>query len=363
LLTSSGMAATLSPASAASTVTNFSYTGSAQSWTVPAGITSIQVRVIGASGGTSWSQVGGYGESITATLSVTPLETLNIYVGQQGSGHSNGVNASAFNGGGAGFYYGAGGGGASDIRRGGSALSNRVIVAGGGGGSGSGAAGGNAGLTNGARGTDSSGGSGLIGFGGNGGSQVSGGTGGAGGSMCGNLSGGNGSLGVGGDGAATSAGGGGGGGGYYGGGGGGSGCNSSGGGGGSSYTHPTLVTSVIASLNTTSSHGSIQITYSVTTLATVGAELLSGGRTATYGTYSTIRVTVSSAGKITILANRKRIPGCINRNVSSTFDCPWKPSNRGAISIQVKYTNTSGTEISADSANILFNVVGRSVAR
>jgi len=186
-LTLFGLIYPASPAAhAGTTIINFAYTGSAQTWTVPAGISAIQFRVIGATGGTSWSNHGGYGESITGTLAVTPGETLQINVGQQGSGHSSGNNASAFNGGGSGFYYGAGGGGASDIRRTTYALANRVVVAGGGGGAGY-YIGANAGFATGDTGGDAglSSGSGMNAGGGGGATQSAGGAGGATSSICG----------------------------------------------------------------------------------------------------------------------------------------------------------------------------------
>lgn len=345
-------------AQALTTTSTLTYTGVAQSWTVPSGVSSIQFRVIGATGGTSWSNRGGYGESITGTLSVTPGETLFIYVGQQGSSHSSGNNAAAFNGGGAGYYYGAGGGGASDIRRGGSALSNRVVVAGGGGGAGN-SVGANAGFLVGDTGADAGlSGSGMNAGGGGGGTQSAGGAGGATSTMCGGA-GSSGSLGQGGNGSASSAGGGGGGGGYYGGGGGGAGCNATSGGGGSSYVHPSLVTDYSYSLNSVTSNGSVVISYSITTPASVSVSLVGGGNQVTYRIASTIRVTVSSPGKVTFYADGKKIPGCISRNVSSVFDCGWKPSRRGSVLIQAKYINTSGTEINNNSPQTLFLVTNR----
>ena len=114
---------------------NFTYTGSVQTWIVPPCVTSINVVVAGAKGG---GNTGGNGARITSTLSVTPGQTLNIYVGGMGT---CGNNSGGWNGGGTGHasnpanvnYNSCGGGGASDIRIGGNALTNRVVVAGGGG--------------------------------------------------------------------------------------------------------------------------------------------------------------------------------------------------------------------------------------
>ena len=240
-------------------VTTYAYTGSLQTYTVPPGITSIQIEVWGAQGqaliiedfSPSSGGLGGYAKG---NLAVTPGQVLNIFVGGQGL---NG--AAAFNGGGIGGFgtpsthtggYAGGGGGASDVRVGGVALANRVIVAGAGGGGGRDYV--NGGCV--PCGTGGNGGAGgaLIGSDGvdpgsnpNPGSRGRGGTGvagGAGGLGTEGVAGNPGVLGIGGNGqpgnqsVASGAGGGG----YYGGGGGGgvnwgSGTAGAGGAGGSSY--------------------------------------------------------------------------------------------------------------------------------
>lgn len=73
---------------------NFNYTGGLQTWVVPAGVTSIQVDVRGAQGGdqnTVWGFLAGVGGGrVQATLSVTPGQTLNIYVGGPGAASGSG---------------------------------------------------------------------------------------------------------------------------------------------------------------------------------------------------------------------------------------------------------------------------------
>ncbi len=240
------------PAAAASTV-RFGYTGSAQAYVVPDGVTVLTVDVVGASGGgvTAAGCCGGRGGRVFAQLAVTPGETLSVVVGGSGG----------FNGGAAGGWsygshpYGRNGGGASDVRQGGSSLADRVIVAGGGGGSGGGtigtADGGDGGGLPGEDGYVSTTYAGRGGGGGGPGTVVTGGYGGSatcyGGGCLPGLPGSSGAGGAGGRGSGYydcggGNGGGGGGGGYYGGGGGGGGddCFSSGagGGGGSSYAGP-----------------------------------------------------------------------------------------------------------------------------
>ncbi len=213
----------------------FAYTGNSQSWTVPAGVYTLTAEVWGAQGGTVYA-AGGLGGYAKGTFTVTPGQTLYIYVGGTGS-YGTSLSGAGFNGGGNGNYYGGGGGGATDVRRGGTALSNRVIVGGGGGGGGYYAnPGGIGGGTTGGTGGNAT--NGTAAYGGGGGTQTAGGTG------SGTYPGVTGSLGIGGN-AGSNTGpyayAGGGGGGYYGGGGGAASVSSAGdgygasGGGGSSY--------------------------------------------------------------------------------------------------------------------------------
>ena len=93
----------------------------AYTWTVPAGVTSIQVVAIGAGGGGSpccSQDVGGNGALVTSTLSVQPGDVLAIYVG--GGGQAN--------------NEGGGGGGLTYVGDG----ATNFLIAGGGGGAGGG---------------------------------------------------------------------------------------------------------------------------------------------------------------------------------------------------------------------------------
>ena len=218
------------PAGASVHSQTFSSAGSA-TFVVPADVTSLTVVAEGAQGADGYGSPpsGGDGGRVTATVSVTPGESLDVEVGGVGTNFVGG-----FNGGGApGSPEGGGGGGASDVRQGGNALSDRVVVAGGGGGDWRGAEWGGAG--GGTAGVDASSWSGNGGGGGGAGTLSAGGAGGYQGPGIPGSAGHVGDLGVGGAGGAPYDGGGGGGGGYYGGGGGGGGVGAGGGGGGSNY--------------------------------------------------------------------------------------------------------------------------------
>jgi hypothetical protein len=116
--------------SCTSNVISYTTPGS-YSWTVPDGVTSIQVVATGGGGG-GGSYAGGNGGVVTATLSVTPGQVVPLFVG--------GGGATSFTG---------GGGGSSNVDAG----AADQVIAGGGGGSGGGAGGNSAGGNGGGSGT------------------------------------------------------------------------------------------------------------------------------------------------------------------------------------------------------------------
>ncbi len=240
---------TISPADAAPQTETFEFSGAPEDFVVPEGVCSLTVDAFGAEGGVgSNGNVAGLGGHATATLEVTPGETLVVTVGEQGGDAQEGgkgggdVGLGGFNGGADGGGDsgnqdpGGGGGGASDVRQGGDGLDARVVVAGGGGGSGGDSAEDDAPLADGAtrpegvpptRGSGGDGGgsegtpgedSGFGAGGGGGGTQSAGGA--AGQPDDSSEAGALGNGGVGGDGNIGNDAGGGGGGGFYGGGGG-----------------------------------------------------------------------------------------------------------------------------------------------
>ena len=156
----------------------FHYTGSEQSFTVPAGVTQLTVVALGARGG--GTEARAHGGRVYAVIPVTPGERLAVFVGGEGSRTSGGFNGGGNAGGSAYDCYclGYGGGGASDIRQGGDKLRDRVLVVGGGGGGGGK---GNDYSTHGGTGGKGGGSSGLAG---EPGQRGAGGGGGGGGSGC-----------------------------------------------------------------------------------------------------------------------------------------------------------------------------------
>jgi hypothetical protein len=133
----------------------FSYTGSDQTFKIPAGATQLVFTVAGAGGGGGEYAAGGAGGSATGEYAVSPGQSLTIVVGAAGPGTSS-------------AYSGGGGGGYSAVESSGSML---ILAAGGGGGAftlpggaggglngAAGAGGGYAGITGGQGGTQTAGG-------------------------------------------------------------------------------------------------------------------------------------------------------------------------------------------------------------
>ena len=128
----------------------YHFTGGVQTFTVPAGVLSLRLNLIGAAGDDSCEigqfgpTAGGRGAEVFSNLRVTPGQVLQVFVGGKGGTGSHpmvcGDGPGGFNGGGrarggGGVIAGGGGGGASDIRSG-LDVSQRLAVAGGGGGGG-----------------------------------------------------------------------------------------------------------------------------------------------------------------------------------------------------------------------------------
>lgn len=227
----------------------YNYTGAAQTYTVPAGVTSINVWLWGAGGaggdrsGSGNAGAGGSGAFVKGTLAVIPGQVLQIIVGGRGTySTTNGTHAGGFGGGGTAYQNAGSGGGYSGIFLTTVSFANARAISGGGAGGGDGRDrnfGGAGGATTGSNGA----GLDATRTGGFGGTLAAGGAAGAGAGTTAGTAGIQLQGGTGGNAGSNTSGGAGGGGGYYGGGGGygsnqggNSGTWSSGGGGGSSYT-------------------------------------------------------------------------------------------------------------------------------
>ena len=326
----------------------FTVVSGVQKWTVPASGT-YRIKAVGSVGGGYAGCYYGYGASIQGELALTQGEVLSIVVGQQGINLGGG--------------YGQGGGGGSFVVRG---TNTPLIIAGGGGSmsSGGGDAGssrtaracGDASLTNsgmagcyysatpgdgvGAAGTNGSAGgaisspwNGYPGSGFLGDASVGAAKSWANGMLGGNLT----TYGVGGFGGGGSAGmyGGSGGGGYSGGG---ASSRHSHGGGGGSYNAGS---NKVEALNNTVAAGSVVITLIAIAISDT-TTTLNVPNSFAFRTSATLTATTSVAGRVTFLANGKRIGGCVSVvTVGSspiTATCSFKPAARTALIISAQFT-------------------------
>lgn len=85
--------------------TTFNYTGAVQTYTVPAGVTSINISASGAQGGGNGG--GGLGATMSGDFAVTPCQVLTIVVGQEGQLQIGGNTQNSSGGGGGSFVYDA----------------------------------------------------------------------------------------------------------------------------------------------------------------------------------------------------------------------------------------------------------------
>ena len=83
-------------------ITTFDYTGTIETYTVPAGVTSITIQAYGAQGG---NDNGGLGASMYGVFTVVPGDVLNIVVGQQGIVNNCGGPDASGGGGGGSFVW------------------------------------------------------------------------------------------------------------------------------------------------------------------------------------------------------------------------------------------------------------------
>ncbi|MFL5823017.1 MAG: hypothetical protein ACJ764_06210 [Solirubrobacteraceae bacterium] len=97
----------------ANTIVTCSYTGGLQEFPVPFGVTTLQLDVKGAAGGSSTFLVGGKGGEESGNLSVSSGDVLDILVGQAGGNGTGGGT------GGVGGFGGGGDGGSSNTQPGG----------------------------------------------------------------------------------------------------------------------------------------------------------------------------------------------------------------------------------------------------
>ena len=358
-------------------VVKFTAASTTISWTVPTGVTAVNVLVVGGGGG------GGFVEATNYSVTAGNIHTITVGAGGSGAASSSAANGSAgfassflrsaagltANGGAGGLDHlspGFGKGGASGSATGIGAVSSNAggaqkgsgNCAGnwcGGGGGGAGAVGADAITTGGAGGdgrsssitstpiTYAGGGGGGSGSSSN--TPTPGGAGGAGGGGAGTTS--TQSSCVPQNGVSGTA-------------------NLGGGGGGAGY----CITPNTQGTGGSGGSGVVIISYApYFAEPTFAVFQLAGGSTiASYRTAILITATVNVASKITFGVNGKVLPGCKNKTTAvsgsdHTATCSWRPSNRGQVTLTALAAPTGAGISSATSAPISIRVSNRTGTR
>jgi hypothetical protein len=350
----------------------FKSTSSTYSWSVPSGLTSVRILVVGGGGGGGAAKDNGSGGGGGAgqvkelfSQRIAPKGTLSISVGNGGIA---GAAASSYP-----TENHAGAGGSTEISNGGTSLAvalggnpgggSRIATPGAANSIPSGGIGGTA-ATSSVASQGGSRGSYLGGGGGGGGSSGNGGTGAAGSSGAGGT-GGAGTTSVILDSSQTTT--------------------TTFGTGGVGGVPSTSLTGTAGTTNTgnggkgagagpgvgadggAGGSGIVIIRYS-TTAPTVNSFALSGNPTvATFRAATTININVNVASRVTFLVNGKRIGVCVSlaatRSSSSySTSCPWKPTTKGAMLLTAQIDPTS-PGLAGFASNLPISVVTRSTSR
>ena len=96
---------------------------------------------------------------------------------------------------------------------------------------------------------------------------------------------------------------------------------------------------------------------------TVTLSIAGGVTTVSKGNSISVTATVGSPGKITFLANGKKIAGCISKSVTTSFTCSWKPTVQGNIAVSAVLIPTDAAYIRSVSSNLVVAAIKRSTTR
>lgn len=102
---------------------------------------------------------------------------------------------------------------------------------------------------------------------------------------------------------------------------------------------------------------SAAVSTSTTTTISPGSLVFSKGAS------STLTLSATAAGKISLFANGKRVPGCISRAITSSISCTWRPGVQGAIQLKAVFTPSNPAQFSPSSAVLTALVKKRAATR
>lgn len=114
----------------------------------------------------------------------------------------------------------------------------------------------------------------------------------------------------------------------------------------------------------TAVHGYVTITLLAPPVPTSVTLSIAGGvNSVTKGSSVDITAAVGSPGKITFTANGKRIPGCVNRTVTTSITCSWKPPVQGSVVISAVLLPTDTAYTSSTSSDFMLTAARRTTLR
>ena len=124
-----------------------------------------------------------------------------------------------------------------------------------------------------------------------------------------------------------------------------------------SYTFTVTATSADGTSSASAASNSITTPKSSTTVG-----ITSPPASATYRTTTSLTITASENGRVTVTANGKAIPGCKRLVASPTATCRWSPAMHNHVTLNLTFTPTSNSSL-ASSSSLVIPVIHRSGQR
>lgn len=90
-------------------------------------------------------------------------------------------------------------------------------------------------------------------------------------------------------------------------------------------------------------------------LPEISLSIVGGSAQLMYRTSAQISVLSNVAGRFTLKANGKAVPGCVNVSITSSRNCSLKPSARGVLALTVNFTPTNTSNFFSRSSQV-FNI-------
>lgn len=132
----------------------------------------------------------------------------------------------------------------------------------------------------------------------------------------------------------------------------------------SGYQYKVIVTNTLSGNTSTAISAAATLTVTKATPNITFSIPFNGITLAKFRTNMTITVNSNAAGKVSLKANGRWIPGCRNLDIASSVNCTFKPSLHGQIAITASFTPTSTTNyFSVTTAPAYLSASSRTISR